>query len=145
MATNLNRSAIKLNYANNDSLTEIKRDIVLKTDMLLEQTKKSAKNIGYLIKGFWPDNQEKFYTVENKVRASKSDIKRLTDAYDELEDLKNGIREVQILLKEDLNDSRLNSGSDEVRDNMTSLAKNLTQKTNIMLKQLEKFKLPNKM
>lgn len=123
---------------------EIKRDIVQKTDMLLEQTKKSAKNIWYLIKAFWPDNQEKFYTVENKVRASKSDIKRLTDAYDELEDLKREIRKVQIHLEGDLNESQLKSGTDDVRDNMTSLAKKLNLKTNIMMEPLKKFKLPDK-
>ena len=144
MATNLYRSVTKINDDKHNNLMERKRGIVLKTDMLLEQTKKSAKNIGYLIKGFWPDNQEKFYTVENKVRASKSDIKRLTDAYDKLEDLKKEIREMQIHLEGDFNKSQPKSESDDEKDNMTSLAKNLSLKINVMMAQLDEFKLPNK-
>ena len=145
MATNLNRSVIKLNHANNDSLTEIKRDIVLKTDMLLEETKKSAKNIGYLINGFWPKNQEKFSTGGEIDITTKAEINSLTNAYDELEDLKKEIRKMQIHLEGDFNKSQPKSESDDEKDNMTSLAKQLNLKTNIMMEQLEKFKLPNKM
>ena len=143
MTSNIDRSVIKLNDDKINRLTERKRNLVLKTDLLFEETKKSAKNIEYLIAGFWPDKQKIYDIGEAIDNTSKSDIQNLADAYDELEDLDNGIREVQILLKEDFNDSRLNSGSDEVRDNMTSLAKNLTQKTNNVMEQLEKFKLPD--
>ena len=45
LATNHDRSSVKLNHDKINSLTERKRDIVLKTDLLLEQTKKTAKNI----------------------------------------------------------------------------------------------------
>jgi len=93
-----NRLVIKLNGDKIDSLVERKKDVVLKSDILLEQTKKSAKNILYLINGFWPNNQEKFYIDEKKDNASKSDIKRLKDAIDVLEELKKELRGNQVLL-----------------------------------------------
>ena len=143
MATNIDRSVIKLNDDKINRIAERKRDIVLKTEMLLEETKKSAKNIRYLINGFWPDNQERFSTGGEKDNATKAEINSLTNAYDELEDLKKEIREVQIHLEEYFNNSQHESGSIKVRDNMTSLAKKLSIKTNIMMEQLGKFKLPN--
>ena len=115
-----------------------------KSLLMLEQTEKSAKNIRYLINGFWPDNQGKFFTGEEKIRASKLDIKRLTNAYDELEGLKQRIREVQIHLDRNINDSQLETIPNEVRDNPASHAKELILKTNIMMEQLEKFNLPDK-
>ena len=144
MATNLNRSVTKINDAKHNNLMERKRDIVLKTDMLLEETKKSAKNIGYLINGFWPKNQEKFSTGGEKDNATKAEINSLTKAYNELEDLKKEIRDLKNNLELSTNKSQLESVSNEEKDKKTSLAKKLNLKTNIMTEHLKKFKLPDK-